>query len=33
MITEQQIGQMLVKDALDLSPDVRRYLLACIPDI
>lgn len=33
MITVEQVGKMLVKDALDLSPEVRRYLLARIPDI
>lgn len=33
MITEQQLATMLVKDALDLKPEVRRFLLARIPDI
>jgi hypothetical protein len=27
------IASMLVRDLLDLSPEVRRYLLARIPDI
>ena len=32
-IADGEIAKMLVKDALDLSPEVRRYLLARIPDI
>ena len=29
----EEIGRMVVRELLDLSPEVRRYLLARIPDI
>ena len=33
MITAEQIGGMKIQDALDLSPEVRRYLLHRLPEI
>ena len=32
MITAEQIERIPVREALDLSPEVRRYLLRRLPD-
>jgi hypothetical protein len=32
-MTDEEIRRMLIRDLLDLHPEVRRYLLAQIPDI
>jgi len=33
MVTPRAIETATVRELLDLSPEVRRYLLACSPDI